>query len=68
MESASPERRQQHEAYSVPSNNFTIMHGYSEADEQDHIFALSKQLRSLHVNMAVLQRLGSNSDHYFEWD
>ena len=45
--------------------NFTVMHGYSEAYEQEHIFALSKQLRSLHINMAVLQPPGSKGDYYF---
>ena len=45
--------------------DFTVMHGYSEAYEQEHIFLLSKRLRDLPVKMAVLQPSGSSGDYYF---
>ena len=46
-------------------DDFIVMHGYSEAYEQEHVFVLSKQLRDLPVNMAVLQPPVSSGDYYF---
>ena len=45
-------------------DDFTVMHGYSEAYEQERVFALSKQLRALPIHMPVLQPPGSNGDYY----
>lgn len=46
-------------------DNFTIIHGYSEAYKHKHIFELSKQYRALPVNMAVLKPQGSDRKYYF---
>ena len=54
--------------------DFTVMHGYSEAFQKQNVFDLSKQLRSMRVSMAVLRPPGSNDDYSFgfltisDWD